>query len=251
VSQRLTLSSAPFADRTGRGVRIAVVDSGIAAGHPHVGGVAGGVSLLENGEDPADYRDRLGHGTAVAGAIREKAPDIELIAVRIFDRELKATGDVLARAIRWAADHGAQLINLSLGTPNEGRRELLTESLQYATARGAIVIAAAEHDGAPMYPGALDGAIGVLLDSSCAREELVVHDGAAGLRRVAASGYPRPIPGVPAERNFSGLSFAVANATGFLARAIEGGGDLHVLLATQTKVHPDATDRADSRTLGA
>ena len=118
MSQRLTLSSVPFAGRTGRGVRVAVVDSGIAAGHPHVGGMVGGVSLLENGEDPSDYRDRLGHGTAVAGAIREKAPDAELLAVRIFDRELKATAEVLARAISWAADHGVQLINLSLGTPN-------------------------------------------------------------------------------------------------------------------------------------
>lgn len=222
MSRHLTLNRAPFAGRTGRGVRVAVVDSGIAAGHPHVGGVMGGVSLLENGEDPSDYRDRLGHGTAVAGAIREKAPDAELLAVRIFDRELKASGDVLARAIRWAADQGVQLINLSLGTPNEERRELLARALQYAMSRGAIVIAAAEHDGAPMYPGALDGAIGVLLDSSCARDELVVLDAATAFMRVAASGYPRPIPGIPPERNFSGVSFAVANATGVLARLLEG-----------------------------
>ena len=222
MSQRLTLSSVPFAGRTGRGVRVAVVDSGIAAGHPHVGGVVGGVSLLENGEDPSDYHDRLGHGTAVAGVIREKALDAELLAVRIFDRELKATAEVLARAISWAADHGVQLINLSLGTPNEERRELLTRALQYAMSCGAIVIAAAEHDGAPMYPGALDGAIGVRLDSSCARDELVVLDAATASMRVAASGYPRPIPGVPPERNYSGPSFAVANATGLLARLLEG-----------------------------
>lgn len=222
MNRRLTLSSVPFAGRTGRGRRVAVIDSGIAAGHPHVGEVAGGVSLLENDEDPSDYRDRIGHGTAVAGAIREKAPDAELLAVRIFDRELSATGEVLARAMRWAADHGAQLINLSLGTPNEERRELLAEALQYATSRGAIVIAAAEHDGAALYPGALDGAVGVLLDSSCARDELHVLDAATASIRVAASGYPRPIPGVPAERNFSGLSFAVANATGLLARLLEG-----------------------------
>ena len=221
MSRRLTLNSAPFAGRTGRGVRVAVVDSGVGAGHPHVGAVAAGASLLAYGED-ADYRDRLGHGTAVAGAIREKAPDAELLAVRIFDRELKASGEVLARAIRWAADHDARLINLSLGTPNEERRELLSAALQYAAERSAFVVAAAEHDGAPMYPGALDGAVGVLLDSSCAREELRVLDAASGFMRVAASGYPRPIPGIPPERNFSGVSFAVANATGFLARLLEG-----------------------------
>jgi len=231
VNRRLTLSSVPFAGRTGRDVRVAVVDSGIAAGHPHVAGLVGGISLLENGEDPSDYRDRLGHGTAVAGAIHEKAPDAELLAVRIFDRELKASGDVLARAIRWAADQGVQLINLSLGTPNEERRELLSAALQYAAERSAFVVAAAEHSGAPMYPGALDGATGVLLDSSCARDELVVLDAAAACIRVAASGYPRPIPGVPVERNFSGLSFAVANATGLLARLLEGGRRPASLLA--------------------
>jgi len=222
VSQRLTLSSAPFAGFTGREVRVAVVDSGIAAGHPHVGGVVGGVSLLENGEDPSDYRDRLGHGTAVAGAIREKAPDAELLAVRIFDRELKASGEILARAVRWAADHGAKLINLSLGTPNEERRELLRAALEYAAERGAIVVAAAEHKGTPMYPGALDEAVGVLLDWHCPRDEVVLLDAAARSVRLAASGYPRPIPGVPPERNISGLSFAVANVTGFLARLMDG-----------------------------
>ncbi|MGH7694078.1 MAG: S8 family serine peptidase [Gemmatimonadaceae bacterium] len=235
MSGRLTLSSAPFAGRTGRGVRVAIVDSGIAAGHPHVGAVASGVSLLENAADASDYRDRLGHGTAVAGAIREKAPDIELIAVRIFDRELKASGDVLARAIRWAADHGAQLVNLSLGTPNEERRELLSGAMEYATARGAIVIAAAEHNAAPMYPGALEGAVGVLLDPNCAREEVVLLGALAGTVRIAASGYPRPIPGVPPERNISGLSFAVANATGFLARLIEGD-DVRAWLAARAIV---------------
>jgi len=231
VSGRRTLNSAPFTGRTGRGVRVAVVDSGIALGHPHVGAVAAGVSLLESGADPYDYRDRLGHGTAVAGAIREKAPDIELMAVRIFDRELKATGSVLARAIRWAADNGAQLINLSLGTPNEARRELLIEAVEYAAERRAIVVAAAEHNGAQVYPGALAGAVGVLLDADCARDEMLVLNAAPGFVRLAASGYPRPIPGVPPERNISGLSFAIANVTGFLARVCEGA-DLRGWLAT-------------------
>lgn len=232
MSRRLTLNSAPFAGRTGRGVRVAVVDSGVAAGHPHVGAVTAGVALLATAEDASDYRDRLGHGTAVAGAIREKAPDVELLALRIFDRELKASGEVLARAIHWAADHGAQLINLSLGTPNEARRELLAEALAYASTRGALVTAAAEHNAAPMYPGALEGAIGVLLDARCARDEIVLLDAAPRSLRLAASGYPRPIPGVPPERNFSGASFAVANVTGFLARLLEGE-NLHDWLATQ------------------
>ena len=53
---------------TGRGVRIVVVDSGVHASHPHVGGVAGGVSVTAAGKLGDDYVDRLGHGTAVAAA---------------------------------------------------------------------------------------------------------------------------------------------------------------------------------------
>jgi hypothetical protein len=202
-------------------VRVAVVDSGIAAGHPHIGPVAGGVSLIEAAVDALDYRDRLGHGTAVAAAIREKAPDAELLAVRLFDLELRATAGNLAQAIRWAADHGAHLINLSLGTPNVERSELLSEAVGYAAACGAIVIAALEQHGARMYPGALDGVVGVLICSECARDEMFVVEAALPALRIYASGYPRPIPGVPPELNFSGVSFAVANATGFLARLLE------------------------------
>jgi subtilisin family serine protease len=220
VNIRLTLNSAPLAGRTGRGVRIAIIDSGIVAGHPHVGAVAGGVSLL-NASDEQDYGDRLGHGTAVAAAIREKAPDAELLAVRIFDRELRATGELLARALRWSVQQDAQLINLSLGTPNEARRALLSEALEQAAKRGARVVAAAEHNGRAMFPGALAGAVGVLLEADCERDELVVRNSSPRAMRIGASGYPRPIPGVSPDRNVSGLSFAVANTTGFLARVIE------------------------------
>lgn len=219
---RLTLSAAPFASRTGRGVIIAVVDSGIAGEHPHVGPVTSGVCLICADDAKADFRDRHGHGTAVAAAIRDQAPDAELLAVRVFDRTLSTSADVLAQAIRWAADHGAQLINLSLGTPNEERRALLSDALQYAAGRGALVVAAATSDHGPMLPGALPGAVGVRLDESCAREELGVDDSDAAGLTLAASGYPRPIPGVPPERNLFGPSFAVANATGFLARLLEG-----------------------------
>ena len=55
---------------TGQGVRIVIVDSGVHPSHPHVGGVAGGVSVSASGELGTDYLDRLGHGTAVTAAIR-------------------------------------------------------------------------------------------------------------------------------------------------------------------------------------
>src|SRR5262249_41754651 len=133
---RLTLADAPFANRTGVGIRVAVLDSGIHADHPHVGGVRGGASFVID-ESGDDFTDRMGHGTAVAAAIREKSPGVELLAVKVFHLQLATSVDVLSRAIRWAADEGAQLINLSLGTANAGHADRLAAAVSYAAARGS------------------------------------------------------------------------------------------------------------------
>src|SRR5262245_5052209 len=95
-------------------MRIAMVDSGVNAEHLHVCGVAGGVGIVTE-----DYVDRLGHGTAVAGAIREKAPAAELYAVKIFDRRLSTKFAILLRALDWCVENKMDVINLSVGTARE------------------------------------------------------------------------------------------------------------------------------------
>ena len=196
-----------------------MVDSGIASGHPHVGVVSRGVLLKPDDTEWPDFGDRSGHGTAVAAAILEKAPDIELLAVRVFERELATSAALLARGIRWAAEHGAHLINLSLGTPNVARREVLLEAVEFAVSRGATVVSALDVDGVPYLPGSLPGVIAVRLDWELPRETLIVDD----TNTWRASGFPRPIPGVAPKRNLNGISFAVANASGFLARLHDDG----------------------------
>ena len=217
---RYRLDDPPFAGRTGRGVRVAVVDSGIHAAHPHVGGITGGVCVVP-GVDEGDFVDSIGHGTAVAAAIREKSPDAELLAIRVFDRQLATTSDLLARAIVWAADHDARIINLSLGTTNTLHAERLADAVRHASARGALVVSPRESDGVPTLPGALPDVAGVTVDWQLERDEIEFVENAAGWRSYRASGYPRPIPGVPKERNLHGVSFAVANVSGFLARTME------------------------------
>lgn len=204
-------------------MRVAVVDSGIHAGHPHVGTVAGGIHFRADGTTDDDWMDRLGHGTAVAAAIREKSPGVELIAVRVFERTLATSAEILARAIEWAAADGASLINLSLGTPNPAHRSLLETAVANAGRKGATVVSAARHEDVEWLPGSLHGAVGVLLDWDCPREEIRRQATDDGRRVYAASGFPRPIPGVPPERNLKGISFAVANVTGCLARERESG----------------------------
>jgi len=222
-SRRFTLDAAPFAGLTGAGVRVAVIDSGVHPANPHVGSASvTGVRIGADGDIDDDFVDRIGHGTAVAAAILEKAPGIELVAVRVFDRTLATSGEVLARAITWAAEHGARVINLSLGTSNPARAARLGAAVDDAVAAGAIVVSARESAGVQWLPGSLPNVVGVTLDTSCDRNEIVAtFDDPVRPLGVAASGYPRPIPGVPVERNLSGISFAVANVTGFLARLLE------------------------------
>jgi len=216
------LSLTALAGRTGRGVRVAVVDTGVHAEHPHVGGIHGGIALDGSGAVAGDLVDRLGHGTAVAAAIREKAPDVELLAVKVFDRRLVTTGAALVAGIQWAASQGVHLINLSLGTTNPDHRDALAAAIEAAGTHGAIVVAAAPQPGSHWLPGGLPGVVAVDVDWTCPRDECHVTVGDDGSVRLRASGYPRPIPGVPVEHNVSGISFAVANACGFLALLLEG-----------------------------
>lgn len=214
------LDEPPFAGRTGRRVSVAVIDSGVHAEHPHVGSVAGGAHIAPDGSVGDDFTDRLGHGTAVAAAIKEKAPNAEIWAVRVFDTRLSTTASVLIRAIDWAIERGVQLINLSLGTANQTYEAAMAATVERAAEHGALVVSPAEHDGRSWLPGSLPGAIAVEVDWGCARDELQIVEDPLRLR---ASGYPRPIPGVSPELNLKGVSFAAANVTGFLARAAEGG----------------------------
>ena len=151
-----------------------------------------------------DFLDRLGHGTAVMAAIQEKAPDAEYFAVRVFDRELRTNIDTLVAAIQWCIDQKMDVVNLSLGTSKHAER--------FAPLVSSVILVSA----AGMFPGDLPGVIRVAPDPEIARDQYRV-DG----ETFYASGYPRPMPGVPPERNLSGVSFAVANMTGFVARACE------------------------------
>ncbi len=208
-----------LAGRTGKGVRVAVIDSGVHASHPHIGGVAGGVTI--GGDvDEKNYIDLIGHGTAVMAAIKEKAPDAEYFAVRVFYTSLRTTVDLLLRAIEWSIANRIDVINLSLGTTNPSHRERFVPVIARALEAGSILVSARDAEGTPALPGTLPGVIGVDLDWDCPREAYYCKPAAEGLA-ITASGYPRSLPGVPRAKNLHGISFAVANTTGFVVRACE------------------------------
>ena len=205
-------------------VRVAVIDSGVHAAHPHVNGIAGGIAITADGRQENDFVDRLGHGTAVTAAIREKAPTAHIFAVKIFHDSLAARIQPLLHAIQWSVDNGMHVVNLSLGTNNAEHEPALRSALDLVRAKGILLVAAFEDSGVRWLPGSLPGAVPVVLDWDCPRDRYRTSALADGRTLYHASGYPRPIPHVPPERNLKGISFAVANVSGLLARELSSGG---------------------------
>lgn len=220
----------------GRGVSVALVDSGINPRHSHVGAVSGGVTVgLEEGRLvwDEDFRDNLGHGTAIAGIIRAKAPAVDLYGIRIFQRSLNTYPTVVAAAVKWAADRGIAVINLSLGTSNSRYVPILQEACEYAAGCGSIVIAAAcsadipngpsaaapGNTSFPGWPAALNCVIGVQAGTICGWNDYRFHPGS--LVEFTAHGFPRPLAGRPQSLNLQGNSFATGHLTALAACLLE------------------------------
>jgi hypothetical protein len=164
--------------------------------------------------------DALGHGTAVAAAIQEKAPAAEYFAVKLFSSSLRATTRRLLEAIEWAIDSRMDVVNLSLGTANLDEWAKFQALAERASSEGVVLVAARSASIRPLLPGALPAVIGVDVDWELPRHRYRIAR-ADGRSYFFASAYPRPLPGVSPAKNLSGISFAVANMTGFVARACE------------------------------
>ncbi len=205
------------AGMTGYRLRIAVIDTGINARHPHI--CAPTHAVMFDPQDPSrSFDDVLGHGTAVTAAIQEKAPDADYYILKLFDNSLRATGRRLLRAIEWTIEHQMDIVNLSLGTPNFDHRSALEALVARGAAAGVVLVAARSSEQTPVLPGRLEGVIGVDVDWNLSRDQYRISKENGSLI-FYASGFPRPLPGIPVARNLSGISFAVANMTGFVARA--------------------------------
>jgi len=156
---------------TGKGVKIAVIDSGVI-NHPELN-IAGGVSTVDY---TTSWIDDNGHGSHVAGIIGAKqgyasvngsdvvgvAPNVELYAVKAMDKNGDGTLQDILEAIDWAIQNDMDIINLSLGTTEHS--PLLEEMVNRAYNEGIIVVGASGNDGygTPVnYPAKYDSVIAV------------------------------------------------------------------------------------------
>ncbi len=152
-------------------VVIAVVDTGVNASHPDfTGRVLPGFDFVNN---DSDANDDEGHGTHTAGIIAAAGDNGEGIAglcwqcrilpVKVLNYEGAGTDAWVASGIRWAADHGARVINLSLG--GEDDAPIIRDAVRYATSKNALMVVAAGNSadrGNPVeYPAAYDEVLAV------------------------------------------------------------------------------------------
>jgi len=159
----------------GKGVKVAVIDTGIDTGHPELSGkVDGGYSAITKTENPADYQDDNGHGSHVAGTIAAKkdgkgvvgvAPKARLYAVKVLDADGSGNLSDVIDGIVWAAKNKMDVANMSLGAPVDS--EAMKRAVRFARGSGVVVVAAAGNSGGSVgFPGAYEDTIAVAASDS-------------------------------------------------------------------------------------
>lgn len=151
-------------------VIIGIVDSGVDINHPDLKGKI--VDTFNGADNNKDVEDVVGHGTHVAGiaaamtnngtGVAGVAPDCGILAVKVSSGKSSFPSTAgIANGIIWAADHGADVINLSLGSSRQSRA--ITDAVKHAISKDVVVIAATGNDGrrTKSYPAATDGVIAV------------------------------------------------------------------------------------------
>ncbi|MBZ9713625.1 S8 family serine peptidase [Deinococcus multiflagellatus] len=232
--RRIGLDNAYANSRLGAGQVIAVVDSGLDLQHPMFTHLLSDPSTWHDFVDgdarPQDEgtagEGAYGHGTVVAGIAAQVAPRAKIMPLRVLDHAGRGDALNVAAAIVWAVDHGADVINLSLGTAEPF--DALQQAIAYANRQQVLVVAAAgnsdrpelDHPAADFAGQALSVAVGSV-DSDDLKSSFSSYGSAVGLmapgEQVAA-----PYPGARAGQ-FSGTSMSTPVVAGALALGLSEG----------------------------
>jgi subtilisin family serine protease len=149
---------------TGKGVTVAIIDSGIDVSHPELTGkvVESVEARVDNKKvvfDPANGQDSAGHGTACAGIVVSIAPDIELYSVRVLGAGGLGDGQAFLAGLEYAINKRYRVINLSLGTTKPQFFAPLHDLLDRAYQAGCIVVAAANNLPQPSFPSVFSSSL--------------------------------------------------------------------------------------------
>ena len=237
---------------TGKGVKVAVVDTGVAMEHPDLRGQIVNHANFVDGGEHTFARDN--HGTAVAGVIAAKAgngegifgvaPEADIVALKACSQldpgQALCSSWSLQRAVDFANEAGVQLLNLSLAGPPD---PLLERLLITAEQRGITVVAAALHGeavAAPGFPASMSTVIAVL--ASDRQGQVHGATGRMSTLLLAAPGREIITTVPPQAYNFiSGSSLAAAHVTGIAALLLErepGLSPAHVRAILRASVRP-------------
>jgi serine protease len=225
-------ADAAWAVTRGAGVVVAVVDTGVAPAPDLDGRLLPGWNVLARSEDAADDN---GHGTHVAGTVAEVggnglaesgvAPEASILPVKVLDSTGAGSDADVAAGIVWAADHGARIINLSLGGSQPST--VLADGVAYARTRGVLIVAAAGNDGGAVgVPARLAGVIAVgAVDSTRVRAPFSAGGRALDLVAPGVDILQQTLDGVGgyADRSWSGTSMASPQVAGVAALALAAG----------------------------
>ena len=154
VWDRINLAEGQLrAPNLGQGIIVAVLDTGLGIKHPamkdHLVAETDRRDFVSNDAIPDEVGTStdhgFGHGTAVAGLILEVAPNAKIMPLRVLDRKGQGDTDDVVSAIAWAVEHGADIINLSLGTNDN--YPALVSMINWASSRGVFVVSSAGNQG--------------------------------------------------------------------------------------------------------
>lgn len=229
---------AAWATSTGRGVTIGVVDTGVDLTHEDLAAkVAGSTNCIGSGGNPGachgNAQDDMGHGTHVSGiaaavtgngrGIAGTAPDARLLVAKALDSNgTGSTADINA-GIHWVVDHGARVVNLSLGDPNFVFTSVLGTSLQdgieYAWSRGAVPVLASGNTNALGLGSSNYGSLDAIVVGATGRDDrLATYSSPTGNAKWAVLAPGGSNDGTPADDVLSTYWVAgKANSYGYLA----------------------------------
>ncbi len=155
-----------FGDAKGRGVRVCILDSGVESGHPLVGPVDSAVAISIGEDEQVRVEedtegDLCGHGTACAGVVRALAPEAEIHSVRVLGAGYTGSGPVLLEGLRYAVEHGFDVVNMSLSTTKRQFTGVLHELADTAYFRRTLLVASAHNMPVESYPWRFSSVISV------------------------------------------------------------------------------------------